>query len=447
MNKKLLRVMFVVMICISLALMATQSWAATGVTFYQDINYGGANYTLGAGNYDVNQLQAAGIPNDWMSSLRVPSGYTVTVYQHWNFTGTAWTFTSDTSWVGSECNDQMSSVKITYNGGGGSNSIYSVSPSSIPAPSGSGVLTFRVLNGTNGAYSDSQIYWGILGINPANGRWSYLDLNGNLQPISNALNDAPGRLTKNGINYANIYYTISQKQWISIPRITSGRMYLSVGTPCYIKTYDTGFAGPDINNPTDPNRNIYFDFVEFTIDATGYHGNTTRVDGFGFPIQHRLVNRVGNYDRTVGEYESETRSGLFSKYQNEVPAAFKHLGTLQSPYRIVAPIHGNFKVGGSSANYFAGYSGYSTQDILLGTGPLAQNASTCAAINRHVYTQSNWNNVADYYKAAPANYYAKFWHDHSISGLAYGFCYDDVNGQASYLEVGDPKGLIIRVAW
>ncbi|MGB8455627.1 MAG: beta-1,3-glucanase family protein [Anaerocolumna sp.] len=35
----------------------------------------------------------------------------------------------------------------------------------------------------------------------------------------------------------------------------------------------------------------------------------------------------------------------------------------------------------------------------------------------------------------------------SYDGQAYGFCYDDVNGQASYLEVGDPKGLIFRVGW
>ena len=69
-------------------------------------------------------------------------------------------------------------------------------------------------------------------------------------------------------------------------------------------------------------------------------------------------------------------------------------------------------------------------------------------MNRHVYeNQSNWNNVSAYYKAAPANYYAKFWHDHSIDGLAYGFCYDDVNGQAAYVEVGDPKGVIVRVGW
>lgn len=335
-------------------------------------------------------------------------------------------------------------------------SIGSIAASSIPAPTGSGVMSLKVMNGTNGAYADSNIYWGVLGINPANGRWSYLDRNGVLQPISNALNDAAGHLVKNNVNYANIYNRISDASWVSMPRITSGRMFLCVGGPCYIKTFDTGFAGPDVNNPSDPNRNIYFDFIEFTVDATGYHGNTTRVDGFGFPIQHRLVNRAGNFDRTVGELESETRSGIFTKYQNEVPAEFKHLATLQAPYRIVAPIFGDFKAGGSQANYFASYVNQywtttptkpNTQEILLCNGN-AGNAAACAAVNRHIYqTPSAWNTPSQYYLSGPANYYAKFWHQHSISALAYGFAYDDVNQQAAYLEVGDPKGLIVRVAW
>lgn len=326
-----------------------------------------------------------------------------------------------------------------------SGSIYSITAASIPtAPSG--YLSLKVLNGTSGAYPDSQVYWGVLGINPANNKWSYLDLSGNLVAISTALNDASGHLTKNGVNYANIYHTVSEASWVNMPKITSGRMFLSVGTPLYIKTYDDGFAGPDINNGSDPNRNIYFDFIEFTINDSGYHGNTTRVDAFGFPIQHRLVDVSGSYDKTVGELESETRAGIFTKYQNEVPTAFKSLATDQAPYCIVAPIHGSFAAGGANANYFAGYSSYNTQDILRCDGALTD-AATAAAINRHVYTSSNWNVVSDYYNAAPANYYAKFWHDHSISGLAYGFPYDDVNGQAAYLEVGNPKGLIIRVAW
>lgn len=336
-------------------------------------------------------------------------------------------------------------VQVT-GGGGSTGSIYSISASSIPAPTGSGVMTFKVMNGTNGAYADNQIYWGVLGINPANGQWSYLDLSGNLQPISTAMNDAPGHLTKNGVNYSNFYHKVSDASWASLPRITSGRMFLCVGTPCYIKTFDTGFAGPSLTNPTDPNRDIYFDFIEFTVDAAGYHGNTTRVDGFGFPIQHRLINKAGNYDQTVGELESETRAGIFTKYKNEVPSQFTSLATDQAPYRIVAPINGSFAAGGPNANYFAGYSSFSTQDILRCDGSVT-NAQTCAAINRHVYTDSNWNIVGNYYKAAPANYYAKFWHDHSINGLAYGFAYDDVNGQAAYLEIGDPKGAIIRVGW
>jgi hypothetical protein len=57
-------------------------------------------------------MSAAGIPNDWMSSLKVPSGLTVDVYQNDNFTGNKWTYTASSSWVGAAVNDQMSSVKI-----------------------------------------------------------------------------------------------------------------------------------------------------------------------------------------------------------------------------------------------------------------------------------------------------------------------------------------------
>ncbi len=81
-------------------------------TFYADINYGGTAKSLPLGTYTMAQMNAAGIPNDWMSSLKVPKGYTVEVYQHDNFTGTKWTFTSDSSWVGSAVNDQMTSVKV-----------------------------------------------------------------------------------------------------------------------------------------------------------------------------------------------------------------------------------------------------------------------------------------------------------------------------------------------
>ena len=68
---------------------------------------------LGQAAYtSLAQLNAAGIPNDWMSSLRVPAGWTVQVYENSDFTGTMWTFTADTSLIPQDANDRMSSVKI-----------------------------------------------------------------------------------------------------------------------------------------------------------------------------------------------------------------------------------------------------------------------------------------------------------------------------------------------
>jgi hypothetical protein len=82
----------------------------TGVAFYQDSNYGGSASSLKAkGDYAT---MPADVPNDWMSSLRVPAGWIVDAYEHGNFGGALCTYTADTSYVGSACNDKMSSFKI-----------------------------------------------------------------------------------------------------------------------------------------------------------------------------------------------------------------------------------------------------------------------------------------------------------------------------------------------
>jgi enterochelin esterase-like enzyme len=88
-----------------------------GVVFYQEFNYGGAaGQALGEGSYTLSQLAAKGVINDWASSVRVPSGYTVTMYQHDDFTGESWTLTSDTPEFGSLGADNLvSSVQIEVN--------------------------------------------------------------------------------------------------------------------------------------------------------------------------------------------------------------------------------------------------------------------------------------------------------------------------------------------
>jgi hypothetical protein len=86
----------------------------SGPTFYPDANYAGTGVSLAAGSYDLAQLQAAGIANDTISSIRVPAGYTVTGYADAGFAGTAWTFTTDTpNLVNTGNNDTISSIRIT----------------------------------------------------------------------------------------------------------------------------------------------------------------------------------------------------------------------------------------------------------------------------------------------------------------------------------------------
>ncbi|GAA4258852.1 glycosyl hydrolase family 95 catalytic domain-containing protein [Dactylosporangium darangshiense] len=113
-----------------------------GPTFYSDINYGGTAVQLGTGNYDLSQLQSAGIANDSVSSIRVPSGYSVTAYGDSGFAGPSWTFNADTpnlSTTGG--NDAISSVRITTTGGTGgvalrsrANNLYVSAPNNGTSP-------------------------------------------------------------------------------------------------------------------------------------------------------------------------------------------------------------------------------------------------------------------------------------------------------------------------
>lgn len=88
--------------------------APAGVaTVYQHCNYGGYAVSLPEGRYTLAQLQARGVANDDLSSLRVNAGYQVTLYQDDNFTGPAVTRTGDTACLtGDGFNDRATSVVV-----------------------------------------------------------------------------------------------------------------------------------------------------------------------------------------------------------------------------------------------------------------------------------------------------------------------------------------------
>jgi len=77
------------------------------ITIYEHGDFGGRSQVLSEGRYDINELT---IGDNALSSLRVPEGYRVTLYQH-SFEGPSVSYTGDTSWVG-DFNDETSSIVV-----------------------------------------------------------------------------------------------------------------------------------------------------------------------------------------------------------------------------------------------------------------------------------------------------------------------------------------------
>ena len=263
-------------------------------------------------------------------------------------------------------------------------------------PAATHVLEISVVNQTNGQYPDSEVYWSF---------------NGQTE-------------------------SIAQQPYIDMPANSAGRMYFYLGTP---------------NGP-------YYDFIEFTVGASSINVDTTRVDRFGLKLALLLHGHDGSNQEVGENYATfqESRAATFQRFENFVPAQFKELATDDAPYGIPSP--GNdpaFQTGGAYANYFTAYAAAngdttdSTAQIFGCGGTLANNPTLCAGLNRHVaqLPASEQSNPANFYQAAPANYYAEFWHENAINGKQYGFPYDDDAGQSSDISVANPQYMVVAVGW
>ncbi|MTI32224.1 glycoside hydrolase family 64 protein [Xanthovirga aplysinae] len=367
--------------------------------------------------------------------------------------------------------------------------------SNMMAANLNGRLNLKMSNGTNGTFADNQVYYAVTGINNA-GQFCYVNKAGELIPMSE---DDNGQLMKDGEGYSNYFMTLEEASELSVPYLTSGRIFIGLGSPLYIKVIGNGFAGPNFSNPSDPNIDVYIEYVEFTFSEGGFWGNTTQVDQFGFPLTMQLVNESG-MTQTVGITES--RDNIFQAFECSVPEEFKQLATLQ-PARVLAPIQGGFNDNEQHGNYFDSYidkmwEKYRNEDLLIdvrginysgriindvltftqvgttsptytvrkptspevfrcdgvfneGTEPqLGIQAYVGAAFQRQIMGGgANWPNPETWYadRSEKANYYAQFWHFFGIQEFAYGFPYDDVWEQSTLVHDTNPRDLNINITW
>jgi len=263
-------------------------------------------------------------------------------------------------------------------------------------PAATHVLEVAIVNQTNGQYPDSQVYWSFNGQEES----------------------------------------IAQQPYIDMPANSAGRMYFYLGSP----------------------NSQYYDFIEFTVGASSINVDTTRVDRFGLKLALLLHGHDGSSQEVGENYATftESRTATFQRFVSVMPAEFKELGTDQAPYGIPSP--GNdaaFQPGGAYANYFTSYAAAegdstdSTAQIFGCGGTLSANPPLCAGLNRHVaqLTTAQQSDPSQFYLTAPANYYAKFWHDNAINAKAYGFPYDDDAGQSSDISVSNPQYMVVAVGW
>ncbi len=384
-----------------------------------------------------------------------------------------------------------------------------------------GVIVTDLNNNTNGAWTDSQIYVEILGNDPATGALSWVNYDGTITPANVSDNTAANALVApNGQTYPHYAFTLAQaNHQLQLPPLTSGRIYISEGSPLYMSIMaganggNNGYAGPNPLNNTDPNINVHYDWYEFTYGTNGgIFINTTQVNQFGLPLLLDVWGSKETYHMQVGINESI--ANLDQEYIAQTPTVF-HTPAPDS-LRILSPAETTFNAGGTNGTYFdstiasawAQYSSTpltltlngrqftgttsrstftftevnpaaanvgetfvvqlpSTQDVLecagtmasgvAGSAPQQQDENAiqlqlenqiCAAMNRGVLpTSANWANASTYYQSSPANSYSQFWHQHSVSGLAYGFSYDDNNNQSTTITTQQPEHMAFGIGW
>jgi hypothetical protein len=282
-----------------------------------------------------------------------------------------------------------------------------------------------ILNRTNGAFPDSQIFWSI---------------------------------QQNGAKTS-----IATQPTVQIPN-GNGRLYIWVA-------------------PTD-SENRYFDIVEFNFGGSTWEGNTTRAEGWRLPIAFRVHTSTG-IDPTIGDaYEMfyQSRQAKFDEFTNEVPKEFTGLAT-QDFAHIWAPYtspENYFNTGGMYVDYFKRYQdsafahyvknpSWAADPGAYPQAPTAGNIFGCsslnlsmasspdwsAAINRHVatlpqgvqYANWNYNDTASYYQESPCNYFSKWCHRRSLHNLCYGFPYDAAGNHSSYIQRVNVQWVAIAVGW
>ena len=236
-------------------------------------------------------------------------------------------------------------------------------------------------------FPDDKVYVAIIGKKVSDDAPIYYDLEANnaSDAALRALNVNTNTLHKvNGDRgYANVFTTLNKikNKTIYVDKTHACRMFFGFNSPLYLHVNDNngGYAGADMQNPTDPNIDLRWELIEFTYDRYGVMFiNTTRVDAFQYPMGLELFGNasagannpytkrgeVNTYEEIINRWKTQNGGNIFSNcLKNNI--THDNLGGIIMQPSKVAEV--------KNTGYFDGYinriwSEFRTKDIHVNMG-------------------------------------------------------------------------------
>ena len=352
---------------------------------------------------------------------------------------------------------------------------------------------------TNSTGRGDAVYLYVIGVQLSSGRLGYVNQGGTFTPWTG------GQLPPSPAPDVSIAGAGNGgSTTVNFPRGFSGRVYFSLGAKLKFFLTPDGLVQPAPGAGGDTNRDILFDWSEFTFNDAGLWLNSSQVDMFAVPHAVTVTNGAGVTKRT-GDLVANGRDAVINQirgtsgWANTVytrsdgtvlrvlsPGKAAGAGLLSTTYLdpyissawgayagktlTVVPFgdQPNTKYfGRTSGNtmVFTNTSGAQVTSFNRPSsasvwgcdgdlpapndqvvGPISR--TLCAALNRGtlgtIDTQPS-SNAGDFYKNNPTNVYAKVIHANMTDGKAYAFAFDDVANFESLVNDGDPRsaGIIL----
>ncbi|MET9059482.1 MULTISPECIES: glycoside hydrolase family 64 protein [Streptomyces] len=346
---------------------------------------------------------------------------------------------------------------------------------------------------TNNSARGDALYVYNLGTQLSTGRQGWADANGTFHAWP-----AGGNPPTPAPDAAITGPAAGQSATIRIPKF-SGRIYFSYGQKIVFKLTTGGLVQPAVQNPTDPNRNILFNWSEYTLNDAGIWLNSTQVDMFSAPYSVGVQRgdgstisagklKSGGYsaffntlraqsggwgnliqtrsDGTVlralsplyGVETGALSSGVLDDYVNRVWQKYSTTTLTVTPFADQPAIKYYGRVSGGVMN-FTNSSGavvtsfqkpdagsiFGCHRLLdapndLVRGPISR--TLCAGFNRStllVNPNQPDTSSANFYRDAVTNHYARAVHAQMADGKAYAFAFDDVGAHESLVHDGSPR--------